>query len=712
MTDMDGLTETADAKDARSPDSVAAEEIAPDPSAAAPEGPGHPGPASAGRTWRPLQTLASWFVEAPQAMGLWIVLGVAGGLILPFLGSVGFFDPWETHYAEVARQMAARDDYLYPFWKDAYFFSKPVLLFWLSAIGYKVIGAGQATDALPAGAEWAGRLPGALIALATVATLYQVARRLWSPRAGLLSALVLATTPFWLFMSRQAITDMLYVGPMSMALCLLALAFFHDEKREAWEQARLPGWLVALFGAALLPQLWEIARSGSFLNRVAWLGSESTTRLAFGGLLCALALAALVAFHRLARDPLIHAAAFLVAIATLGKGPHALLLTGMVLFLYFLISGDWRFLRRPALVSGIALYLLVSLPWYIAMSVFEGRDESRKTWVGRFILWDLLGRIGAGVHGDRGTFEYYVRYLAFGMFPWAGFFPLALLQSASAPLGARAQRTPTQRFTLFVALWAASFFVFFTATTTKFHHYIFPVVVPAALLIGGWLDAQWRADRRLPAGLAALLTLAMILIARDLAAEPWQLVDLFTYHYKSWKPDYYFPKDIPWHAWMGGAGFAAVAFFLYGLLRDWLSKSTSIVPHAMPPGGGLVVGSLLAALTFSVFAVHVYLNGMSQHWSQRWIMDTYYSMRKPGEPIISYQMDWKGETFYAHNEEIQIKKSASDLKKQVTKPGRDFILVQTDRFSRIESALGPEYKEKIKVVDRSNQKWFLVLVED
>ena len=64
---------------------------------------------------------------------LLLVVGVAVGVILPLLGATGFFDPWETNYAEVAREMVVRDDYLYPYWKDAHFFSKPILLFWLTA---------------------------------------------------------------------------------------------------------------------------------------------------------------------------------------------------------------------------------------------------------------------------------------------------------------------------------------------------------------------------------------------------------------------------------------------------------------------------------------------------------------------------------------------------------------------------------------------------
>lgn len=676
-------------------------------------------------------------VANPERLAFLVVIAVAAGITLPYLGSVGFFDPWETHYAEVARQMAVRNDYLYPFWKDAYFFSKPVLLFWLTSVGYRLIGAHNAPDAIPWGAELVGRLPSALFALMTVAAVYLAARRLWSRRAAVLSGLVLATVPFWGFMSRQAITDMLYVGPMSTAILLLAVAFFDEKTRDRLKEARLPVWLVVIFGIGLIPQLWEIGRTGHFLNRASFAGSEVASRIVASALLSAAGAGCLFFLWKKAKDPLVHAAAFLVALATLGKGPHALLFVGMIYFLYFLASGDWRLLRRASILSGIALYLLVALPWYVVMALFSGRDESHKTWVGRFIMHDLLGRIGAGVHGERGTFDYYLRYLSFGMFPWSAFLPVALLRAATERLGKRKERTPSQRFTLLVVLWAVSLFVFFTATTTKFHHYIFPVVVPAALLIGWWLDRLLESKERVAVGIAAFLVLAVVLIGRDLGAEPWQLVDLFTYHYKSWKPDYYFPDDVNWHGVMAAFGLLAAFVLFVGVASDAAAERLARHRHdgflgaaarllapfaqtgrALATGvyptrnGGLVLGAFGAALLFSVFAVHVYLSSMSQHWSQRWIFETYYAMRNPGERIIAYQMDWKGETFYGKNEEIQIKQSATDLKRQVEKPGRDFILVQTDRYGRVKSALGKEYEGKIKVVDRSNKKWFLVLVEE
>src|SRR5689334_22087391 len=65
-------------------------------------------------------------------------------LYVPFSGNYGLWDPWETHYGEVARQMAARGDYISLWWPGSpqdpasgVFWSKPVLTFWLMAVSLK-----------------------------------------------------------------------------------------------------------------------------------------------------------------------------------------------------------------------------------------------------------------------------------------------------------------------------------------------------------------------------------------------------------------------------------------------------------------------------------------------------------------------------------------------------------------------------------------------
>ena len=58
---------------------------------------------------------------------------------------------------------------------------------------------------------------------------YLCASRFVSRRAGVLSALVLATSPLYSLVARQAMTDMAFVGPMTLALALGALALFDDD---------------------------------------------------------------------------------------------------------------------------------------------------------------------------------------------------------------------------------------------------------------------------------------------------------------------------------------------------------------------------------------------------------------------------------------------------------------------------------------------------
>ena len=63
---------------------------------------------------------------------------------LPLLGSFSLSDPWETHYGEVAREMLSRDDWISLWWaQDGWFWSKPVLDFWLQGISFHLLAPWQ-----------------------------------------------------------------------------------------------------------------------------------------------------------------------------------------------------------------------------------------------------------------------------------------------------------------------------------------------------------------------------------------------------------------------------------------------------------------------------------------------------------------------------------------------------------------------------------------
>ena len=90
--------------------------------------------------------------------GFWLVL-LSVALYVPLLGSYSLSDPWETHYGEVAREMLARDDWISLWWaQEGWFWSKPVLDFWLQALSFSLFGVRFLPDQMLAGAG-AGHAP-------------------------------------------------------------------------------------------------------------------------------------------------------------------------------------------------------------------------------------------------------------------------------------------------------------------------------------------------------------------------------------------------------------------------------------------------------------------------------------------------------------------------------------------------------------------------
>ena len=99
-------------------------------------------------------------------------------IYLPLLGTTSLWDPWETHYGEVAREILARNDWISLWWaQDKWFWSKPVLLFWMEALSMGFLGVDFMPDANPANPEWALRLPTLVMTLAALAVVYATIRR-------------------------------------------------------------------------------------------------------------------------------------------------------------------------------------------------------------------------------------------------------------------------------------------------------------------------------------------------------------------------------------------------------------------------------------------------------------------------------------------------------------------------------------------------------
>lgn len=163
----------------------------------------------------PSSTLRDSAVSAPNfwrrtPLVLGIIVGVSLFLLLWKLGSYGLIDVDEGRYAEVPREMFLSGDWLTPRLNYINFFDKPPLLYWGIALSYAAFGI----------TEFAARLVPALWALLGIIATYALGRRMFGPRAGFLSAIILLTSLMWTVMARVVLTDM---AVSSLVFCAIAL---------------------------------------------------------------------------------------------------------------------------------------------------------------------------------------------------------------------------------------------------------------------------------------------------------------------------------------------------------------------------------------------------------------------------------------------------------------------------------------------------------
>src|SRR5262245_14067166 len=98
---------------------------------------------------------AEWLWKiGPEWRHLILLSVFAAAIFFPYLGAVGFWDPWEPEYDEVARSMIAREDYVHPYYREAYFFSKPALSLWMMALGQLFAGVNSPERGIAVYTEW------------------------------------------------------------------------------------------------------------------------------------------------------------------------------------------------------------------------------------------------------------------------------------------------------------------------------------------------------------------------------------------------------------------------------------------------------------------------------------------------------------------------------------------------------------------------------
>jgi 4-amino-4-deoxy-L-arabinose transferase-like glycosyltransferase len=158
------------------------------------------------------------------------------------------------------------------------------------------------------------------------------------------------------------------------------------------------------------------------------------------------------------------------AFAVLSKGLIGIVLPAVVIILYMLTKRDYALWRKLHLVTGGLLFLLISAPWFIAVSIANPEFPQF------FFIHEHFARFTTTIHHRYQPWYYFIPILLIGILPW-------LVTMFDALLGARRRTSGGFDPTLFLLLWAGFIFVFFSISGSKLASYILPIFPALALLI-------------------------------------------------------------------------------------------------------------------------------------------------------------------------------------------------------------------------------------
>lgn len=163
--------------------------------------------------------------------------------------------------------------------------------------------------------------------------------------------------------------------------------------------------------------------------------------------------------------------------SVLTKGPIGVLLPGLIITLFLLWQKDWRVLGRMKLFTGTLLCAAVCVPWYAAMYSLHGSD-----FINTFFGTHNFLRATVSEHPRDDVFYYYTLVNLLALFPWSGF---VLVAAYSWYKNGHKKIAEQQKFLL---LWALVIFGFFQCMATKYITYTYPLLFPASLLLGHYID--------------------------------------------------------------------------------------------------------------------------------------------------------------------------------------------------------------------------------
>jgi 4-amino-4-deoxy-L-arabinose transferase-like glycosyltransferase len=376
--------------------------------------------------------------RARRSTDVLALVAFCGFLFFAGLQVVGLVGADEPRYAQIAREMLQRGDWVTPVLYGHAWLEKPPFYYWCAMLAYKANG--NVTD-------WAARLPSAILCSLMIFFIYVWARHF---RRGMQldAALITAASAIFIGFGQSASTDM-------------------------------P--LTAMFTAAML----------------CWYGWYSSQNRVW-----------LLGFYLSA------------GLGTLAKGPVAVLLAGLIIVDFASLRRDGRLILRTLWPYGILLYLVVTLPWFIAV------QHANPEFFRSFFLQHNLERFSTNLYHHPQPIWYYLPVALLALVPWTVFVIAALVDAIRDWRFSVQQPPAVEDLRTYLTVWFLMPIAFFSLSQSKLPGYILPAIPAGTILLANFI---WRREQEAEKPSAGMGLLHALLCAAMLVAAlvvPFKLLKL------------------------------------------------------------------------------------------------------------------------------------------------------------------------------------------
>ena len=352
--------------------------------------------------------------------------------------SVGLIGADEPRYAQVAREMMQRHDWVTPTLWGKPWLEKPPLYYWMTELAYRAAGGVH---------DWAARLPSIVLTTLMVFFIYFWARRFYRGME-LDAAVITAASAAIIGFARAASMDM----PLTATFTVAMLSWF------AWYAQRKRLWLLAFY--------------------------------------------------------------FSLALGTLAKGPVAAFLAGVIIAFFVALRRDWKLLLQTLWAPGVLLFLIVALPWYVAV------QRANPQFFREFIVQQNLARYTSDLYRHSQPFWYFIPVVLLGLVPWVAFAISAIVRAIRDWRYSMEQAPGEADLPTFLVIWSLFPVLFFSFSRSKLPGYILPSIPAATILLAHFIRSREEDGDKPPVWLILLhgLISAALLIAAFIV--PFKLLHL------------------------------------------------------------------------------------------------------------------------------------------------------------------------------------------